>query len=63
MRRNWDEFVQECGGDLESVMSMLIRLRIAIERLVSKDLFPYNIGPVLKLLEKCESVYEGNTVG
>ncbi|KAJ1519970.1 hypothetical protein ONE63_004202 [Megalurothrips usitatus] len=61
VRRNWEEFVRECGAELDNVMTMLIRLRLAIDRLVSKDLFPYNIGPVLRLLEKCESMYEGNT--
>ncbi|KAE8752369.1 hypothetical protein FOCC_FOCC000841 [Frankliniella occidentalis] len=61
VRRNWEEFMQECAGELDNVMTVLIRLRLAIDRLVSKDLFPYNIGPVLRLLEKCESMYEGNT--
>lgn len=61
VRRNWEEFLQECAGELDNVMTTLIRLRLAIDRLVSKDLFPYNIGPVLRLLEKCESMFEGNT--
>lgn len=61
VRRNWEEFIHECGGELDDVMTVLIRLRLAIDRLVSKDLFPYNIGPVLRLLEKCENMYEGNT--
>lgn len=61
VRRNWEEFIRECGGELDDVMTVLIRLRLAIDRLVSKDLFPYNIGPVLRLLEKCENMYEGNT--
>lgn len=39
-------------------MTVLIRLKLAIDRLVSKNLFPYNINPVLKLLEKCEEMYE-----
>ena len=34
VRRNWEEFVQECGGGLDNVMTMLIRLRLAIDRLV-----------------------------
>ncbi|XP_034948867.1 protein lines [Chelonus insularis] len=60
VRRNWPEFVSCCGRELDDTMTVLIRLRLAIDRLVSKALFPYNINPVLRLLEKCESFYEGN---
>lgn len=60
IRRNWHEFVSCCGRELDNTMTVLIRLRLAIDRLVSKSLFPYNINPVLRLLEKCESFYEGN---
>ncbi|EZA49931.1 hypothetical protein DMN91_011497 [Ooceraea biroi] len=60
IRRNWHEFVACCGRELDDTMTILIRLRLAIDRLVSKALFPYNINPVLRLLEKCESFYEGN---
>ena len=60
VRRNWEEFVACCGRELDDTMSVLIRLRLAIDRLVSKALFPYNINPVLRLLEKCEQMYEAN---
>ncbi|XP_012138421.1 protein lines homolog [Megachile rotundata] len=60
VKRNWTEFVSCCGRELDDTMTILIRLRLAIDRLVSKALFPYNINPVLRLLEKCESFYEGN---
>lgn len=60
VRRNWGEFVTCCGRELDDTMSVLIRLRLAIDRLVSKALFPYNINPVLRLLEKCEQMYEVN---
>ena len=56
--KNWPEFVTSCGRDLEKIMGLLIRLRIAIGRLVEKSLFPYNINPVLRLLERCEEIYE-----
>ncbi|CAG7837832.1 unnamed protein product [Allacma fusca] len=59
--KNWPEFVSDCGRDLEKIMGLLIRLRIAIGRLVEKSLFPYNINPVLRLLERCEEVYEANS--
>lgn len=60
IRRNWFEFMRCCGGELDDTMRVLITLRLTIDRLVSKNLFPYNIAPVHRLLEKCESLYEGN---
>lgn len=55
-------FVSSChefgmGTDtLDDAMSILIRLRLQISRLVSKSLYPYHISPVLRLLESCESL-------
>lgn len=67
VRRNWPKFLETCqqadsGGvrGLDDTMRVLIRLRLQISRLVSKSLFPYNISPVLRLLDVCESLYEGN---
>ncbi|XP_026764906.2 protein lines [Galleria mellonella] len=67
VRRNWPKFLETCqqedyGGTrgLEDTMRVLIRLRLQISRLVSRSLFPYNISPVLRLLDVCESLYEGN---
>ncbi|KAI5638245.1 hypothetical protein NE865_09060 [Phthorimaea operculella] len=66
-RRNWPKFIETCqqsepgsNRGLDDTMRVLIRLRLQISRLVSKSLFPYNISPVLRLLEVCESLYEGN---
>lgn len=60
IRRNWEDFLSVLTHrQLEDVMTCFIRLRIAIRRLVAKNLFPYNIGPIVKLLEKCEELYEG----
>ncbi|XP_011880045.1 PREDICTED: protein lines [Vollenhovia emeryi] len=60
IKRNWLEFITCCGRELDDTMTVLIRLRLAIDRLVAKNLFPYNISPVHRLLEKCESYYEAN---
>ncbi|XP_018336124.1 protein lines [Agrilus planipennis] len=68
IRKNWSKFVHSCDSssalsrtnELDSTMTVLIRLKIQINRLVSRDLFPYNISPILKLLEYCEGLYEGN---
>jgi hypothetical protein len=56
--KNWSLFVTTCGRDLEKIMGLLIRVKISLDRLVEKSLFPYNINPVLRLLEKCEETYE-----
>ncbi|XP_063701287.1 protein lines [Culicoides brevitarsis] len=66
IRLNWSMFVQSCqdarfgNNCLDETMSVLIRLRLKISRLVSKSLYPYDISPILRLLESCESLYEGN---
>lgn len=67
IRKNWQKFVHSCyensatrTNDLDNTMTVLIRLKMQISRLVDKQLFPYNISPVLRLLRSCESLYEGN---
>ncbi|CAH1123519.1 unnamed protein product [Ceutorhynchus assimilis] len=66
-RRNWTKFVSSCvegntsrSNELDDTMAVLIRLNMQINRLVSRDLFPYNINPILRLLTVCESLYDGN---
>lgn len=68
IRRNWSKFVNSCcdssatsrDNELDNTMTILIRLKMQINRLVAGNLFPYNINPVLRLLEVCEGLYEGN---
>lgn len=66
IRLNWSMFVQSCrdcgmgNNVLDDTMSVMIRLRLKISRLVAKSLYPYDIAPVLRLLESCENLYEGN---
>ncbi len=43
---------------LDDMMSVLIRLRLAIEKLADKGLFPYNAVPLIRILTQCESLYE-----
>lgn len=59
LRRSWQDFQSHAGRRLDQSMTVLIRLHFALDRLVDKNLFPYNISPVLKLLDKCEELYEG----
>lgn len=55
-------FNQELTGassqSLEDVMTTLIRLRFLIEKISSRDLFPYPIMPLLRLLEQVEAMYD-----
>lgn len=66
IRINWSMFVQSCrdcgmgSNVLDDTMTVMTRLRFKIGRLVSKSLYPYDIAPVLRLLESCENLYEGN---
>ncbi|XP_019757852.1 protein lines [Dendroctonus ponderosae] len=66
-RRNWPKFVSSCAegntprsNELDDTMTVLIRLKMQINRLVSRELFPYNINPILRLLTVCEGLYDGN---
>ena len=56
----WEE-LGCCYGSriLDRIMSMLIRLRIAVERLSGEKYFPYSAIPLLKLLERVEMCYDG----
>ncbi|CAH0380690.1 unnamed protein product [Bemisia tabaci] len=56
VRHNRSDFIMQCGFDVDSTMKVFKDLRSAIDRLVAKDLFPYNINPVLRLLQQCEQV-------
>lgn len=66
IRLNWPAFVRSCrdfgmgASTLDDTMGVLIRLRLQISRLVSRQLYPYDISPILRLLESCEGLYEGN---
>lgn len=42
------------------VMDVLISLRLQLDRLVFRKIFPYEISPLLLLMRQCESLYEGN---
>lgn len=43
---------------VDETLSCLIRLKFALEGLVEKGLFPYNIAPLLKHLTVIEALYE-----
>lgn len=47
---------------LDSAMTCFIQLRLSLERLVSKDIFPFNIRPLLRLLRLCEQKYDESNV-
>jgi hypothetical protein len=43
---------------LDQVAASLIRLKLSIERLVKRNLFPYNVQPLLRRLKEFEECYE-----
>ncbi|CAH0482542.1 unnamed protein product [Peronospora belbahrii] len=57
---HWDTSKQKLQtyGRLEDVMSVLIRLRLEIDRLVAADLFPYNARPLVRRMMAIEELYE-----
>ncbi|XP_071478999.1 uncharacterized protein [Diadema antillarum] len=46
---------------LDDTMTVLIRLRLAVERLDSKGLFPFSAKPLVRLLVKVEDLYESGS--
>lgn len=50
-------FFRSCGHRLQDTMGLLIRLRLKILRLRRNNVFPYNIGPIAKLIERCDKSY------
>ena len=46
----------------DRVMGMLIRLRMHIDRLEEKGLFPYRANALIKLLEACEEKFENGSL-
>jgi len=55
--KDWSGFVQSCDSNYSDAIQILIDLKQSIARLLSKSLFPYNIGPVFRLLEKVENFH------
>lgn len=66
IKNNWSMFLQSCrdcgmgNNVLDDTMELMTRLRFKIGRLVSQNLYPYDIAPILRLLESCENLYEGS---
>lgn len=44
--------------EVKHVIDVLHKLGVAINRLVAKDLFPYNISPLLKWISTAEQLFE-----
>lgn len=46
------------SDEVRHVIDVLHRLGVAINRLVAKELFPYNIAPLLKWIAATEQLFE-----
>jgi len=55
--KDWAGFIATCDCKYTEAVQILIDLKQSIARLLSKSLFPYNIGPVYRLLEKVENFH------
>ena len=59
LKSDWDNFQRVATTEqLDKVMPVLIRLRLAIERLQDQELFPYKVNYLLQLLKHVEDTYE-----
>merc|ERR1712179_444783 len=54
---DWAGFIATCDCKYTEAVQILLDLKQSIARLLSKSLFPYNIGPVYRLLEKVENFH------
>ena len=50
--RDWASFLESAEDQYTEAVTVLLELKTSIARLLSKQLFPYNIGPVYRLLER-----------
>lgn len=50
--KDWTGFVETCGDAYEDTVGALLHLKTSINKLMKKSLFPYNISPVYRLLER-----------
>lgn len=55
--KDWAGFTAVCDSNYNEAVQILIDLKQSIARLLSKSLFPYNIAPVFRLLEKVEDFH------
>jgi len=55
---SFKENVSQFNDVLDQTMTVLIQLRMAVEKLCGKKLFPYYVEPLLQLVEHCEILYE-----
>jgi len=55
--RDSRRFFLSCGSDLDEVMGLLIRLRLKMLRLHENHVFPYNVEPIAKLIQRCDELY------
>ncbi|XP_003244104.2 uncharacterized protein LOC100571273 isoform X1 [Acyrthosiphon pisum] len=50
-------FFKSCGSGLDDAMVLLIRLRLKMLRLHENHVFPYNVVPIAKLIQRCDELY------
>ncbi|XP_060847264.1 uncharacterized protein LOC132926868 isoform X2 [Rhopalosiphum padi] len=50
-------FFYSFGTGLDDAMGLLIRLRLKMLRLHENRVFPYNVMPITKLLQRCDELY------
>lgn len=50
-------FFRSFGTGLDDAMGLLIRLRLKMLRLHENRVFPYNVMPIVKLIQRCDELY------
>lgn len=50
-------FFRSCGSGLDDAMGLLIKLRLKMLRLHKNCVFPFNVVPFTKLIQRCDELY------
>lgn len=51
---------QEASAQLDVTMATLVRTRMKLEKMTQKhNLLPFSVAPLVRLIERCEDIYEG----
>lgn len=55
--RHADRFFRACGDAVHDAMGLLIRLRLKMLRLHENRVFPYDVTPIARLIQRCDELY------
>lgn len=55
-------FPSGCGDRLDATVAALVKLRSKVLRLHRKNMFPYDAGPIVRLIQRCDDLYGSGSI-